>query len=301
MLKYVTLLLCLVSVTFAAKCFTINAADENYWTPERMASAIPRDMMFPGNVTVKDPTAFACIPYTIRLINSDLPRYRTYPLGSVGKVFFTLSGTNYVCSGSIGNNRMVWTAGHCVFERLSATTARWATSWMFVPGYANNDRPWGNFNAFTVCTSDEFEANGWNTNGIAYDYAVGVYQPNTFQPPTFVPFDLEVVSNPAQRQYQSNGYPQASPFNGAWNNQCESAGCIRATGLNGPQPVGMSCSSTGGSSGGPWLVPASANTWHIAGVNSFKYTNDNDNMYTSYFDQRTKVFYDDVVRQYPTN
>jgi len=269
-----------------------------YWTPERMASAIPRDMTFPGNVTVKDPTAYNCIPYTLAT-DRDRSNYVKYPGLSVGKVFFRLGTTNYVCSGSVGSDRLVWTAGHCVFERLSATQVRWASLWTFVPGYDNNFRPYGDFNALSVCTSDQFEAAGWATAGIAYDYAVGVMEQKSFNPPDFVPFPMRVVNQPGTQQYQSNGYPQGAPFNGAWNNRCTSAGCARATGLSGPQPVGISCDSTGGSSGGPWLVAASGNTWEIAGVNSWKYTNDNDNMYSPYFDAMTRTFWDDAVRMYP--
>ncbi len=52
---------------------------------------------------------------------------------STGKVFFTLGGVNYVCSGSAtssGNKDVVSTAGHCVNEGPGA----FATNWAFVPG-----------------------------------------------------------------------------------------------------------------------------------------------------------------------
>jgi len=230
---------------------------------------------------------------------TDRSEYVKYPGSSVGKVYFRLGTTNYVCSASIGSDRLVWTAGHCVFERLSATNARWATQWTFVPGFDTNNRPYGDFNAMSVCTSDLFEANGWATGGIAYDYAVAVFEQKKFTPPTFVPFRLNVVAQPAGQTYQSNGYPQGAPFNGMINNRCQSAGCMRATGLSGPQPVGMSCDSTGGSSGGPWVVASGPNSWDIAGVNSWKYTNDNDNMYSPYFDALTRTFWDDAVRMFP--
>jgi len=298
MLKLLALicLIYFVAETSAIRCATVARSNDTYWTPERMASAIPRDMYFPGNVT-KGPTAYNCIPYSIDLVR-DRNAYTQYPGASIGKVFFRLGTTNYVCSASIGSDRLVWTAGHCVFERTSATVFRWATQWTFVPGYDTNFRPFGDFNAISVCTSDQFEANGWNTNGIAYDYAVAVFRQREFVP--FIPFKLaNVVTQPAQQTYQSNGYPQGAPFNGALNNRCQSAGCQRAGGLTGPEPVCISCSSTGGSSGGPWLVASGPNIFDIAGVNSWKYTNDNDNMYSPYFNALTQTFFNDAVRMFP--
>jgi len=208
MLKLLALicLIYFVAETSAIKCQPVARSNETYWTPERMASAIPRDMYFPGNVS-KGPTAFNCFPYTLGLVR-DRNDYVRYPGSSVGKVFFRLGNQNYVCSASVGSDRLVWTAGHCVFDRLSANSVIWATQWTFVPGYDTNFRPFGDFNAISVCTSDQFEANGWNTNGIAYDYGIAVMEQRKFPPPDFVPFKLNVVTQPGQQTYQSNGYPQ---------------------------------------------------------------------------------------------
>jgi len=303
MLKLLALicLIYFVSETSAIKCATIAVANETYWTAERMASAIPRDMIYPGNSTVD---AFDCTPYSITMI-TDRSIYLRYPECSVGKVFFRLGNTNYVCSASIGSDRLVWTAGHCVFDRLSSNSVIWATQWAFVPGYNNGFEPYKRYNAISVCTSDEFEANGWSTGGIAFDYGLAVFPKYEFAYYEFESFDLAIKRSPASQFYESNGYPQGAPFNGAWNNQCLSPGCKRATGLTGPEPVGISCSSTGGSSGGPWIILPQDTTsgvkfkWQIAGVNSFKYNNDNDHMYSPFFDEKTEKFWDDAVKMFP--
>ena len=63
-----------------------------------------------------------------------------------GKVFFTDSGVNYVCSGTAltsGNKSVVWTAGHCVNEGPGA----YYTNWAFVPAYKDGARPYGTWAA----------------------------------------------------------------------------------------------------------------------------------------------------------
>ena len=67
-------------------------------------------------------------------------------VATTGKVFFTLGGVNYVCSGaatSSTNRDVVTTAGHCVNEGPGA----FATNWAFVPAYNNGSRPYGTWTA----------------------------------------------------------------------------------------------------------------------------------------------------------
>jgi len=296
MWKFLTVfvLFCFVSVTSAIQCSSSQTdldAIKDFWTLEKMNAAIPLDKNLPSNLTAEDPAAPNCFPNSVRLIQ-DLGEYVTYPLLSIGKVYFTLRNVNYVCSGSVGSDRHIWTAGHCVFDRTSATNAAWAVNFMFVPGFANNFWPFERYIAPRVCCSDQFFQQGWNTNGIPYDYAVAICPQATFPPNTFVPFTLAVNYNAAALTITSHGYPQAAPFNGMWNHNCVSPGCLRASGFgNHPAPVCVSCISTGGASGGPWVIPAGANSWTICGVNSWKYSNDPDNMYSPYFDSLTQTFW----------
>ena len=56
-----------------------------------------------------------------------------------GKVFFTLAGTNYVCSGSStvsANNGLVQTAGHCLNEGPGA----FATNFTFVHFFSTSPK-----------------------------------------------------------------------------------------------------------------------------------------------------------------
>ena len=38
----------------------------------------------------------------------------TFPYLATGKVYFTMSRRNYVCSGSVIGENTIWTAAHCV-------------------------------------------------------------------------------------------------------------------------------------------------------------------------------------------
>ena len=75
-----------------------------------------------------------------------------------GKVFFTLNGSNFQCSGTIVNSEgkdTVWTAGHCV--NAGQTNGAWATNWTFVPAYDDdlaNPRPWGTWSAKPAVDED---------------------------------------------------------------------------------------------------------------------------------------------------
>src|ERR687894_1207727 len=73
-----------------------------------------------------------------------------------GKVFFTDSGVNYVCSGTALAGDVVWTAGHCVNEGPGA----FYTNFLFVPAYRDGAAPHGRFAAPTLLTTS-----GWQTRG----------------------------------------------------------------------------------------------------------------------------------------
>ena len=90
--------------------------------------------------------------------------------------------------------------------------------------------------------------------------------------------DLTVGSNPVlfdqphPAQVYSFGYPHASPYDGQKLVYC--AGKDIADTWGGTSDYGLSCTMTGGSSGGPWLVGfnASNGVGSLTSVNSFKYT-----------------------------
>lgn len=90
------------------------------------------------------------------------------PVATIGKVFFTLGGSNYVCSGtatSSANRDVVTTAGHCLNEGPGA----FATNWAFVPAYDKGSRPYGTWTARDLVTTSAWA----NQGDINYDGGFG--------------------------------------------------------------------------------------------------------------------------------
>lgn len=60
-----------------------------------------------------------------------------YPYRAVGKLFFTKpTGGNFVCSASVLNNRVIITAGHCVYS-----AGGYHSNFMFIPSYRSGAAP----------------------------------------------------------------------------------------------------------------------------------------------------------------
>lgn len=208
-----------------------------YWTAERMREAKPVERQRAGRKSPK-----AAYPFT---------RYEPTTYNPAhGKVFFTDSGVNYVCSGTAlasGNKSVVWTAGHCVNEGPGQNY----TNWAFVPAYKDGARPYGTWAARALLTTD-----AWRTSGdFSFDEGAGVVSTNAAgQSLTDVVGSRGIAFNQSpQQHYLAHGYPAAPPFTGGRMFICESDLALRDTSAN-PQTLGIGCDMTGGSSGGGWIV-----------------------------------------------
>ncbi|WP_299520767.1 hypothetical protein [uncultured Serinicoccus sp.] len=114
----------------AAATTTAQAEVRAYWTPERMKNAIPREMAKPDGKGKPGRS------------ESSAQAVQAPVQAELGKVFFTLGGANYVCSGTAtdsANGDVVTTAGHCLNEGPGS----YATNFAFVPAYDNGARPYG--------------------------------------------------------------------------------------------------------------------------------------------------------------
>jgi hypothetical protein len=278
-MKTFTALLCLAlflvltSVASAAPADRVDlkrvsqsrAAIVDYWTPERMENAIPIEQAQGAAGKAKK----AAVPWT----SYEYPgSYTTFPASTHGKVFFTLGGSNYVCSGTAvnsSNRSVVWTAGHCVNEGPGA----YATNWAFVPAYRDGSRPFGTWTARTLVTSSAWA----NQGDISYDVAGAVMNTNGGSALTDVVGGRGIAFNYNRNQfYQSFGYPAAPPFNGQRLWVCESD-LLTSDPSTSPQTMGIGCDMTGGSSGGGWIVGGSVHS-----VNSYGYLNQPNVMYGPY-------------------
>ena len=254
-----------------------------YWTVERMKSAKPRERAKPGGGGGGQPSDWSRV--TVPLVGGAYAGADRMN----GKVFMTIDGLNYVCSGTAVASTttgvsLVWTAGHCVTDGPGHD----ATNFMFAPGYYNGATPNGRW-TFTQLDSTP----GWEGQGAdRFRYDVGAARvvnadaPGTTLAGTVGTRPIAFGQNPTGKRLVSYGYPAARPFNGTQQYACASPfrRWDTATLLD---PMQISCDMTGGSSGGGWFLDSNANSVGDAGeplvsVNSYGYSGEKNTMYGPY-------------------
>ncbi|MUU70450.1 serine protease [Pseudarthrobacter sp. GA104] len=247
---------------------TSGVAD--YWTADRMRSAVPGDVLAGkalerGNRSSTDVVEKGKDTTVKATKGKPTIAQSEAPVKHIGKVFFSMGGSNYVCSGnavSSGNNSTVATAGHCVNEGPGAN----ATNFIFVPAYENGAAPYGKWTAKAL-----YSPTAWSRDGnMAYDTGFAVMSPLNGKTLTAVVGGSGVAFNQAYGlTYKSFGYPAAAPFNGETLKSC--TGTATRDTIN-PQfeTQGIRCDMTGGSSGGPWFIGTSSDGIQNS-INSYGY------------------------------
>lgn len=275
-----------------------------YWTPARMASAKPADIVHRGSLTPVSSTpqpsgpagavpgrspigrsgpalnpggtgpagslmAFTYpFPFT-RFGVSPASLYKTFPWEVNGKVFFTNGGSNFVCSGTSvvsPDGLLVWTAGHCVANETG--THQFDSFAEFVPAYngaATNKTPKG------VWVADRFTTTAaWLNNGdVSYDLGAMHVVAHSGVTLASTVGDAGFAWNQSRDQdFTDFGYPQAAPFNGNSMIECNAAhgGDATFSGGAGPALIGIGCDMTPGSSGGSWSIGWGGNTTKPKGL-----------------------------------
>lgn len=234
----------------------------DYWTADRMRSAVPAESRFARSMKGKPGGG-----------GGSGTAVQETPQPRLGKVFFTEGGVNYVCSGtatSSSNHDVVTTAGHCVNEGPGA----YVTNFAFVPAYDNGAAPYGKWTAKTLFTTTQWA----NSGDFNYDAGFAVMNANSAGASlTDVVGSYPIGFNMAKGlTYTSYGYPAAKPYDGTSLWSC--TGVARPDTNGGSTDQGLLCSMTGGSSGGGWITGGTLNS-----VNSFKYRGDNTTMWGPYF------------------
>ncbi|GAB3246578.1 peptidase [Arthrobacter pigmenti] len=268
-----------------------ESAVSSYWTENRMENAKPGSTLMPDTKEVGvGNTPQAGIPTTIqgqqaeRQPNAGQKKKRMQaraaaetPVSHIGKVFFTLGGTDYVCSANSvasNNENTVSTAGHCLKDGAGA----WATKFAFVPAYENGNAPYGVWAAEALYATSQ-----WSRSGdISYDTAFAVVSnPNGSTSLSDTVGASGVAFNQARGlQYKAFGYPAGTPYDGESLYSCSGTATQDPFGQS--QSQGIPCDMTGGSSGGPWFIGTSS-TGVQNSVNSFGYTSVPNTMFGPYW------------------
>jgi V8-like Glu-specific endopeptidase len=175
-----------------------------------------------------------------------------YPKSTIGKLFFTLNGQNFVCSASVIGRSTLITAGHC----NSDGSQTFATNRLFCPSFN------GVADATRGCWSvvASFVAAPWHTAGDPdYDYSclitatTGTKVANKIGNVTgWLGRAWNLAPSQAERTF---GYPANAPFTGGTLQTTASTEWYTHDFTSGGQISKVLGSDlTGGSSGGPWIL-----------------------------------------------
>ncbi|MFG1799474.1 trypsin-like serine peptidase [Micromonospora carbonacea] len=291
------------STTAARSGLTAAQQAGDYWTTERMRTAISADVLVKkaGAVAGKGlkPTGPArSVPPAAPTVTAassvasqaggDISAY-VAASATVGKVFFynPVDGKNYVCSAGAVNSTsklLVMSAGHCVH---GGRGGQWMQNWIFVPLYNYGAEPYGRWSAKYLTAF-----NAWiNDSNLDRDVSYITVYPNS----SGQRLVDRVGGNGLSVNYSYTqavtilAYPAAPPYDGGWQQYCQ--GTTYRPGSE--NKIALNCGFTGGSSGSVWLrlyndvygyVNGIMSTLNSAGVNK-----------SSYFDTAVMDVYNSVA------
>jgi V8-like Glu-specific endopeptidase len=273
-----------------------------YWTPSRLQSAVPRDFVKAdhGFVPKARPGGGGTGAITgASWINGGAI------LKASGKVYFSMGGGNWVCSGSVVNDNrtgasIVLTAGHCAYdETADGNPNGFATNWVFIPEYDTNptlsncsNTTYGCWTASALVVHQGFATAGsFNDQATVHDFAFAVVgaggkSGSAQLDSTVGSFPIQFTGDVSGQKLYSFGYPAAGKYHG--NDLTYCAGNVFTDDLNDGNTWGMVCGMTGGSSGGPWLSGFNETTGSgtLRSLNSYGYSGIK-NMYGPKFNDNT--------------
>lgn len=289
--------------TVLTKAERVSARE--YWTPERMRNAIPLGLEVTGEApdgevgsddaggppvsirgdapassgsfggdepagrTVGDPEPVAYtypFPFTRHAVDG---KYTRYPYRTIGKIFFTQGGSNFVCSGASvvsTPNNAVYTAGHCV----SDGAGNFSTNVLFSPARKNSTNRYGTFAGSQLWTTSGWHFSGDLTRDFAA-FAVGTNAKGHTLQSRVGTLGFQYDQSRVQH-WDTFGYPATGGFSGETQITCKGSHAVDDTGIpgGGPDPIGVGCDMTSGSSGGPWITMLNRGSF-LNSVHSYKY------------------------------
>jgi V8-like Glu-specific endopeptidase len=200
------------------------------------------------------------------------PNNTGFPQRVHGRVFLTQGVEDFYCSGTVVRSPghvLVWTAGHCVHG--ADIGQGFSTNFMFVPGYRDGQRPFGEWTAVTLHTTSEWRSS--SPNNEAYEFDLGAATLARHGDGRGIQDEIGargIAFNQRRSQpYSAFGYPVQSPFNGQRLYRCDSP-FTGSDNIGSPAPMRIRCNMTGGASGGGWV----ADGRFVASVTSYGYNVD---------------------------
>ncbi|MFI5802494.1 trypsin-like serine peptidase [Streptomyces sp. NPDC051561] len=217
-------------------------ATRAYWTPERMreaASTSPLD----GLRAPAAPRPPDGVPW----IRS------TAPVAHIGRLFMVLpGGQKATCTAAVvyaKNRDVISTAGHCVHLKAVGGAMK---SLLFVPGYANGQKPYGSYPARSVGVADAWKNSEDHKADFAFVTLARDEKGRHVQ--DVVGARRAIFGHGPAGPRTALGYPYVKPYDGESLQYCES----RATPVKDDRLLGGSqlrpCRMTNGASGGPWYA-----------------------------------------------
>jgi hypothetical protein len=296
-----------------------------YWTVERMRSAIPYDVIpaeawveaAPGEYASLDDGEPGWAPSrapdgsNLPVVDGEAGTYpapaptldnitdyvaagdrNTFPYSASGKVFFVMGGRNFVCSASVIGENTIWTAGHCVTNGRGT----FHNNWVYVPAFSNYatifPTPWL---PTYIVTPMEFSRN----MDLGRDYAiVGVRAVHSVSSQTIRQLTgaLGFAWNmPREQKWMMLGYPLVL-FNGLELVYSDST-YYEDNPAYSPASICAGSRIKSGGSGGPWILNemtgAAGQANYVNGVNSYiSLAPGVDEICSPYIDGRAKQLWD---------
>lgn len=283
-----------VPTASAARPLTAHERAVAFWTNERVARAVPRDM-------VLDPASGHIAPArrpgggggggggTTAVTGASWTKGGEV-LTASGKVLFAMGSSYYVCSAAVVDDNdsrrsVILTAAHCVWDPATG----FATNWVFVPEYDTTpvrltssgsfcaSTVHGCWSASAIVVSDNFASeSGFTTTAIRHDYAFVVVEgggKSGGQLDAAVgSFPISYSSVGAGADAYLFGYPAAGKYKGT--DLVYSRGPIGFDANTSNTTYRVTSDMTGGSSGGPWFSSFNegTGTGTLMSVNSYGYS-----------------------------
>lgn len=257
----------------------------HYWTPARMASARPLDLVLDGrggmNLRLGRPAPGASASF-LAVSTPEIP-----PYSFNGRIFIRVGDDRGYCSGTAIDSptrQLVLTAGHCVNTGPLGRGAVWYRDLLFVPAYTAGTAPFG---SFAARRGKIFAAKRWTQGGNPdFDFGAFLTMPNNRgqNVADAVGGGAAIALGLSRKQrFATFGYP---------GNVQRMQGCnspyigddTLSFPLAGPPTMGIRCRWAPGASGGGWLI---AGTTQINGLNSYQHLNNHARTYGPYFSQET--------------